>query len=94
LSNTKEPRNINIYLKKIFESMDEVRFSDQTTITHMSSKEGELITFIEPVDPKDNSVEIWCKYLETMMVETMRYVINESIIDYEKIHRKEWVKKW
>jgi len=74
--------------------MDEVRFSDQTTITHMSSKEGELITFIEPVDPKDNSVEIWCKYLETMMVETMRYVINESIIDYEKIHRKEWVKKW
>ena len=60
----------------------------------MSSKEGELITFIEPVDPKDNSVEIWCKYLKIMMVETMRYVVNESIIDYEIIHRKEWVKKW
>lgn len=61
--------------------MDEVRFSEQTSITHMSSKDGEVIEFVEPVDPKDNSVEIWCKSLESMMVETMRHVINESIID-------------
>jgi len=81
LSNTKEPRNINDYLRKIFECMERLIFNDGAIITHMTSKEGEVIKFLEPIDPKEFSVEIWCKCVENQMVDTMRSVINESIGD-------------
>jgi len=60
----------------------------------MTSKEGEVIKFLEPIDPKEFSVEIWCKGVENQMVDTMRHVINESIVDYELIDRITWVRKW
>jgi hypothetical protein len=61
--------------------MESVIFNDQTLITHMTSKFGEKIKFNENVDPKEFSVEIWCKSVEVMMIETMRDIINESIDD-------------
>jgi len=61
--------------------METVIFNDQSLITHMTSKEGEKIKFNENVDPKEFSVEIWCKSVEIMMIETMRDVINDSIED-------------
>jgi hypothetical protein len=61
--------------------MESVIFNDQTLIKHMTSKFGECIKFNEHVDPKEFSVESWCKSVEVMMIETMRDVINESMED-------------
>ena len=74
--------------------MESVIFNDQTLITRMTSKFGECIKFNELMEPKEFTVEIWCKSVEVMMIETMRDVINESIEDKLKTDRKIWVKKW
>jgi len=72
--------------------MERLVFNESTIITHMTSHEGEVIEFVEHVDPKEYSVEIWCKSVETSMVQTMQDVINKSIQSYKEMDRKSWVK--
>jgi len=54
-------------------------FDDEGMICSMSSDEGEVVPFLEKVSPKDYSVEIWCKDVENMMIETIRFIMVEAI---------------
>jgi len=38
LSNTKEPKNMNDYIKKIFDNMDSLEFNEDNIITHMNAE--------------------------------------------------------
>jgi len=52
LSNT-ESKNINDYIKKIFENIDKLSFDEEGFIYEMSSKDGENVDFLEKISPKD-----------------------------------------
>jgi dynein heavy chain, axonemal len=78
LSNTKEPRNINDYVKKIFENISLLVFDEDSMITSIESEVGERVALLKKVSPKEYSVEIWMNSVESMMVESIRYYILEA----------------
>jgi dynein heavy chain len=79
-------------LKKVFENMADLRFEIDQTITKMYSAEKEEIDFVNKVDPKDKKVEFWMGEIQDTMFMTVREVLKESILDYLKRPRTEWVK--
>jgi len=52
LSNTKEPRNINDYVKKIFESISLLVFDEDSMITSIECEEGERVALLVKVFTK------------------------------------------
>lgn len=93
LAEAREPRAVQPYLKKCFESIESIRFEDNDDMTCMISKEAEEIEFSDPVQPK-GGVESWLKEVEGMMCSSVHRVVHEAIIDYTQSPRKEWVLKW
>jgi dynein heavy chain len=91
LSQTKEVENVKPHLKKVFENMADLRFELDQTITIMYSGEKEEIPFVNPVDPKDKKVEFWMGEIQDAMFMTIREVLKESIIDYSKTKRTDWI---
>jgi len=79
LSNTKEVTNINEFLIKVFENVGKLGFDEEKIIRSMSSKEGEFIPILDPVDPRDIGVECWMKDVEGQMVDTVRAVMLTAI---------------
>jgi len=79
LSNTKEVTNINEFLNKVFENVGKLGFDEEKIIRSMSSKEGEKIPILDPVDPRDMGVESWMKDVEGQMVDTVRKVMLDAI---------------
>jgi dynein heavy chain, axonemal len=61
LSETKDPRNVQPFVKKCFEAVQSLAFDSNTLITGCASIEGETIAYDAPVDPKgeSNGVEQW-----------------------------------
>ncbi len=57
----------------------------------MFSGEKEKINFYEPVDPRDKGVEYWMGEIENMMFKSVRHVLLNSITDYLKKPRTEWI---
>ena len=53
MSNTKEPRNINDYVKKIFENNSLLVFDEDSMITSIESEEGERVALLVKVLPKE-----------------------------------------
>lgn len=51
LSEAKDPRNVQPFIKKCFEAVKELKFEDTGEITSMISIEGESIPLSKSVDP-------------------------------------------
>lgn len=62
----REPRNIQRFLSKIFEGIDNLSFQANGEVTAMHSKEGEIVKLIESVMANE-SAESWLKKLEGAM---------------------------
>lgn len=93
LAQTKNVQAVQPHLKKCFESMKELRFEDDLTITRMYSPEGEEVRLETPVRP-EGSVEYWLGYVEEAMMKTVRHEISKSLESVEKLPRRDWVFKW
>ena len=93
LSQTKDVEKVQPHLRKVFENLVKVTFEKDKTISAMFSGEGEEIPFARLVDPKEKGVEFWMGEVEDMMYESIRKVLKDSIDDYTRIPRKEWVMK-
>ena len=91
LSETKDPTRVQPHLRKVFENMEKLEFKQNSTIHSMFSSEGEQVAFVKPVNPKDKGVEYWMCDLEDMMKLSVRNVLLNSIEDYKKTPRNEWV---
>lgn len=91
ISETKDPKRVQPHLRKVFENMDKLEFRDDKMIHSMYSCEGEMVGFVRPVDPRDKNVEFWMGELEGMMKESVRYVLKNSIDEYLKKPRNEWI---
>jgi dynein heavy chain len=81
------------HLRKVFEAVADLVFQEDDSMWAMISAENERVDFVRKVDPKDRSVEYWMGDVERMMIASVRAALLESIEDYTRVPRTEWVTK-
>ncbi|XP_028914074.1 dynein heavy chain 3, axonemal isoform X2 [Ornithorhynchus anatinus] len=96
LSETKDPLRVQPHLKKCFEGIAKLEFTNELEIVGMISSEKEMVPFTNKIYPAEakGMVEKWLLQVEQMMLESIRHVIKLGIEDYAKVPRKEWVLQW
>ncbi|XP_021092936.1 dynein heavy chain 3, axonemal isoform X6 [Heterocephalus glaber] len=96
LSETKDPLRVQPHLKKCFEGIAKLEFTDNLEIMGMISSEKETVPFIQTIYPANarGMVEKWLQQVEQMMLASMREVIGCGIEAYVKVPRNSWVLQW
>jgi dynein heavy chain len=96
LSETKDPRRVNAHVKKAFEGIQSLRFSDDLKITHLVSPQKEEVPLLNKVDTvaARGAVEVWLVQLENAMLESLRHECLASRDDYATKSFCDWVQLW
>uniref|UniRef100_A0A8C8BKI7 Dynein axonemal heavy chain 3 n=1 Tax=Otus sunia TaxID=257818 RepID=A0A8C8BKI7_9STRI len=85
LSETKDPLRVQPHLKKCFEGIAKLEFTEDLEIVGMISSEKEIVPFIDKIYPANakGMVEKWLLQVEEMMLASVR-----------QVPRKTWVLEW
>ncbi|ESO89088.1 hypothetical protein LOTGIDRAFT_210054 [Lottia gigantea] len=96
LSETKDPTRVQPHLKKCFEGIHKLEFTEQQEIVGMISSENETVPFSTKIYPAKakGMVEKWLLQVEDVMMSSIRKVILESVKAYKETPRKRWVIEW
>ncbi|XP_014652699.1 PREDICTED: dynein heavy chain 3, axonemal [Ceratotherium simum simum] len=96
LSETKDPLRVQPHLKKCFEGIAKLEFTDSLEIVGMISSEKETVPFKQKISPAQakGMVEKWLQQVEQMMLASMQEVIRLGIEAYVQVPRNHWVLQW
>ncbi|KAK7111861.1 dynein axonemal heavy chain 3-like isoform X2 [Littorina saxatilis] len=96
LSETKDPLRVQPHLKKCFEGISKLEFTEQQEIVGMVSAEKETVPFMGKIYPAKakGMVEKWLLQVEDMMMSSIRKIVLDSIQGYRDTPRKRWVLEW
>ncbi|XP_030596674.1 dynein heavy chain 3, axonemal isoform X2 [Archocentrus centrarchus] len=96
LSQTKDPLCVQPHLKKCFEGIAKLEFTEDMAITGMISSEKEMVPMTEKIYPAQakGMVEKWLLQVENLMLRSVRHVIHQGVIKYAEVPRKKWVLQW
>ncbi|OCT61613.1 dynein heavy chain 3, axonemal [Xenopus laevis] len=96
LSETKDPLRVQPHLKKCFEGIAKLEFTEDMQITGMISSENEIVPLSQKIYPAKakGMVEKWLLQVEENMLSSMRQVIRDGIDGYVEVPRKQWVLQW
>jgi len=96
LAQTKDPTLVQPHLGKCFEGINTVIFDNANVIIHsMKSAEGEIVKLEKTINVNEEScrgyVEIWLTQLEASMQLTMEKNCDNSLKDFYKKPRIDWI---
>ncbi|KAG7245081.1 hypothetical protein INR49_023647, partial [Caranx melampygus] len=96
LSQTKDPLCVQPHLKKCFEGIAKLEFTEDMEITGMISSEKETVSFTDKIYPAQakGMVEKWLLQVENLMLKSVRHVIHQGVLQYAEVPRKKWVLHW
>jgi len=89
LANSKSVSNVQPHLRKLFEAIYALEFSDKD-IRAMLSPEGERVPLGMNLKAR-GSAEVWLPALETDMVKSLKRYVKRGVADYERMPRRDWV---
>ncbi|EDV24937.1 uncharacterized protein TRIADDRAFT_25541, partial [Trichoplax adhaerens] len=96
LSETKDPTRVQPHLKKCFEGISELDFTNNMNITAMYSAQGEKIDFTERISTSETkgAVEKWLLRVQNVMFLSVKNVLDKALEAYTDDERSIWVTEW
>lgn len=96
LSETKDPMRVQPHLKKCFEGIATLNFTEELDVTAMRSSEREEVILVDVISTSKarGQVEKWLLELEIDMKKSLHHKVSEAFYSYMRMVRHVWVLTW